>query len=103
MEQLNFDRRKEAFGHGIIEAVADGASGGQNARVLELLPEGQRRVLAAVVGVVDEPGGRVTSPAAGRRVRIAMPTALSTSSVRRWSAIAQPTTFRLKASSTTAR
>ena len=44
-----------------------------------------------------------TSPGAGRRARRAISKAARTSSVRRWSAMAHPTTRRLPASSTTAR
>lgn len=43
------------------------------------------------------------SPGPGLLVRMAISRAWSTSSVPRWAAMAHPTTFRLKASSTTAR
>jgi hypothetical protein len=46
---------------------------------------------------------RCTVPAAGWRVVMGMPTAPRKRSVRRWSAIAQPITLRLKASTTIAR
>ncbi len=50
------------LGNGIIEAVADRAHRGDDASRLDVLAEGERRVLTAVIGVMDQAGGRLAVP-----------------------------------------
>jgi hypothetical protein len=53
VQQLAFQARKEALGHCIVEAIADRSHRGTNAEHLAALTEGDRGVLAAVIGVMD--------------------------------------------------
>src|SRR5581483_8749093 len=56
VDQLAFQRGKEALGHGVVVAVADAAPRGHDPGPAAALPERQAGVLAAVVRVVDHPG-----------------------------------------------
>ena len=91
VDELGLEGGEEALGHGVVVAVADRAHGRRDAGLAQPPPEGEARVLASVVGVVDE-------AVAGRRRTMAMSRAAVTSSVRMWVAIDQPTTRRLQAS-----
>ena len=53
VEQLALQRREEALGHRVVEAVADRTHRRRHAPFLTAGAEGQRRVLAALVGVMD--------------------------------------------------
>jgi hypothetical protein len=102
-EECALQGREEAFGHRVVVAIADGPHRAADADRLAALAEQQRGVLAAMVGVVND--ARAGSP--GRRVagsrQTAISSALTTSSVRRCSAMAHPTTRRLNPSRITAR
>src|SRR5207247_307217 len=91
VEELTLERREEALGHRVVEAVADAAHRTRQSGLSKPAPEGEAGVLASVVGVV-------TTSTVGRRWATAMLSASSTSSVRRWSVIDHPTTRRLNAS-----
>src|SRR6185437_8568191 len=56
VEQFDLERREEALGHGVVEAVSDRAHRPHEASPLELLAESQGRVLATVIRVMDQPG-----------------------------------------------
>jgi hypothetical protein len=92
VEQFTFERGEETLAHGVIEAIAHRAHRGPHAGVAAALAEGDRSVLATL-----------WSTSLGRRCQRARLSACSTSSVRRWVSIAQPTILRLKVSSPTAR
>ena len=96
IEQLALERGEEALAQRVVVAVADRAHRGPHAGLAAAPPEGERGVLAALVGVMDH--ARRAGAASS-----AMSSAARTSSVRRCVAIAQPTTRRLQTSSTTAR
>src|ERR1700687_3019089 len=53
IEQLALESGKEAFGHGIVVGITDGANRGYNAHFLAALAEREARVLAAAVRVMD--------------------------------------------------
>ena len=54
VEQLAFEAGEEALGHGVVAAVADGAHRERDAGIAAALPEGQGRVLTALIGVMDD-------------------------------------------------
>ena len=56
MDELLLERGEEALGDGVVVAVALGAHRAGDAGVAGGLAEGQRDVLRALVGVVDQPG-----------------------------------------------
>jgi hypothetical protein len=87
---------KEARRASVVGAVPAAAAGGQDAAACQRWP-------CARAGDWQPWSAWWTSPAAGRRVRRASARASSTSSVRRYSAIAHPAAVRLKAAGTTAR
>lgn len=60
IEQLAFERGEEGLGHGIVEAVAAAAEGRHHACLLAAIPEGEARILTAMIGVMDDAGGRAT-------------------------------------------
>ena len=95
LEQFAFEGGEEALAHRVVVGVADRAHRGSNAHQLAPLPEGERRVLAALIGVMDDVGRSALGERHVQRVE--------DGSVRRCVAIAQPTTRRLHESSTTAR
>ena len=51
--QFAFQGREETFSHGVVVGVSDGAHRGSDAGFFVSTAESQRRVLAALVGVVD--------------------------------------------------
>src|SRR2546422_9776097 len=57
IEQLALERREETFAEGVVVGVADRAHGGPDARLATPEPEGDRRVLGALVRVMDDIGG----------------------------------------------
>jgi hypothetical protein len=92
-DQLHFARGEERLGDGVIIAVTDRAGGRDQAGRPEVLAESQGVVPAPPIAVVDEARGRPPTlegePEGG--------------AVRRWSAMAQPTTRRLQPSRMIAR
>src|SRR5215467_12240302 len=54
IQKLALQGGEEALAHGVVECVADGAHGGSDAGALAPKAEGDRRVLATVVRVVDD-------------------------------------------------
>ena len=52
-EELALQGGEEAFGHGIVVAIANGTHGAADADRLAAFAEEQRRVLSAMVGVVN--------------------------------------------------
>src|SRR3954466_8184546 len=101
-DELGFQRLEERLHHGIVETVAPARPGNPEAVRPELGLIRRRAILAASVGVVDQPGGRA-SPGAGRRRASALRSAVSAKSVWRRSLTAPPTTRRAHRSMTTAR
>ena len=97
VDELGLEGGEEALGHGVVEAVARPAHRAVDAAGGERLPDRPRRC----TGSRGRCGAR--GPAAAGGARRAIASASSASSVRRWSAIAQPTTRREWASSSTAR
>jgi hypothetical protein len=95
VKQFTFERGEETLAHCVIEAIAAGAIRGSHAGRAAARAEGERSVLATLVRMMNHGIG----PALPERQL----SACSTSSVRRWVAIAQPTLLRLNVSSTTAR
>jgi hypothetical protein len=87
MNQLPLEGRDEALGHRVVVGVYNRAHRGQKTFLLEPASELNRRVLAASVGVMDEPW---LGPASV--VRLAFK-ASTTSSVLRLLAMGQPTIF----------
>ena len=61
VEQLAFERRKEALAHGVVEAVADRAHRRTNADLLAAQAERNRRTLRALVRMVND-GFRAALP-----------------------------------------
>ncbi len=53
VQKLAFERREEAFAHGVIEAVADRAHGGSHAGLLAARSESNGCVLRTLVGMMD--------------------------------------------------
>src|SRR5947207_8074300 len=53
IQHLAFKGCEDAFGHGVVEAVADAAHRGSYTELCAARAEGDHRVLAAVIGVVD--------------------------------------------------
>ena len=68
IEQLAFERGEEALAHRVVVSVADRAHRRPDAGLAAALAEGDRRVLAALVGVMDD-------ARAGRRCASAMSSA----------------------------
>jgi hypothetical protein len=62
VDQLALERGEERFGHGVVEAVADGAHRGRNAGLTAATAEGQAGVLRTVIGVVDQSSARSPIP-----------------------------------------
>jgi hypothetical protein len=96
VEQLGLQAGEEGLGHGIVEGVADGSHGAEQAGFAEPLAERPGGVLAAVIRMMDGLAGL------GRLRQVAASKASQTSSARRWSAMDRPTTRRDQASMTTA-
>ncbi len=65
VEQFAFLCHEETFHQRVVVAVAPAPPRGEDVGVMEPLPEGAARVLAAVIGVMDRPGLR--SPACNRQ------------------------------------
>jgi hypothetical protein len=65
IEQLGLQSREEALGDGVVEDVADGSHGPEEADVAESLTEHPGGVLGAVVGVVDRLTGMVVDDTLG--------------------------------------
>src|SRR5215471_18828987 len=82
-EQLAFQGREEALAHGVIVRIADGSHGRSYAGLATTAAEGQSRILAALVAVVND--------IVRLRWPIAISSAASTSSVLRCVSIDQPT------------
>src|SRR6266446_5852740 len=59
IEQLALERREETFAEGVVVGVADRAHGGPDARLATPEPEGDRRVLGALVRVMDDIGAEM--------------------------------------------
>src|SRR5712692_5157605 len=57
VEQFAFERGEETLAHCVIEAIADGAHRGPHARLAATLAEGERRVLATLVRMMNHGGG----------------------------------------------
>ena len=57
VEELALEAGEEALGHGVVMAAPDRAHRGDDPRLAAPLPEGQRGVLAALVGMMDDRGG----------------------------------------------
>src|ERR1700738_4859641 len=95
-EQLGLQGGEEALGHGVVVGVTDRPHGGANPCLATPLAECHR-------GIYWLPWSLWWMTSLGRRWPTAISIASSTSSARRWFAIAQPTILRLQASSTTAR
>src|SRR5581483_5826738 len=55
VEHFTFQAREETLGHRIVETVSDAAHRGSHSQLRATLPEGNRGVLAAMIGVVDHP------------------------------------------------
>jgi len=89
VDELGLERRAEALGHGVVVGVAGQAHALDDAGPAAAQAERDARVLGAPLRVVDEAGGRA----------IAMSIASRMSPVRR----SQPTTARLKTSTTAPR
>src|SRR5262249_46876352 len=53
VEQLALERREEALAHRVVVRVPDRAHGWPHAHVAAALPEGDRRVLTALIGMMD--------------------------------------------------
>ena len=96
IDELGLERREEALGERVVVGRPGRAHRGGDTGLGKPGAEGDARVLGAAIGVMDETGP-------GARRPIAASSAPSTSSVRRWPAIDQPTTRRLKASTMAAR
>src|SRR5947209_889563 len=75
-EQLALERREEALAHGVVVGIAHTAHRRSDAGLATAPAEGERRVLAALIRVMN-----ITS--VGRRCATAMSSAARTSSVRR--------------------
>jgi len=95
IEEFALQRREEALAHRSVVAIADRAHRRPDVRVATAAPEFDRRVLAALVGMMNHPGRPSLRNPISRAAR--------TRPVRRCVAIAQPTIRRLQTSSTTAR
>ena len=54
LDQLALERREEALAQGVIVAVTDGTHRQRHVRLPAALAEGDRRVLRAVIAVVDD-------------------------------------------------
>jgi hypothetical protein len=94
IQQLAFQGGEEALAQGIIVTVTDG-SHGRTFAFLHRFPK--------AIEVYWLPWSEWWITASGRRRRSAIWRASTTSSLRRWLAMDQPTTRRLQASTTTAR
>jgi hypothetical protein len=57
IQQFTFQRRKEALRHRVVVGTADGPAGGADAHRFAALAEGEGRVLAAPIRVVNHAGG----------------------------------------------
>src|SRR6202030_3810021 len=94
-EQLGLEGGEEALGHGVVVGVTDDPIEGRTPASPHRLPNATE--------VYWLPWSLWWMTSLGRRWPTAISIASSTSSARRWFAIAQPTILRLQASSTTAR
>src|SRR5215475_11306451 len=56
IEQLAFERREEALAHRVVVRIADRTHRRADAHLATALAEGDRRVLAALIGMVDDVG-----------------------------------------------
>jgi hypothetical protein len=61
-QQLRLERRKEGLRHRVVIRIAHSAHGRQDPRLAAPSAEGQARVLAATVGMVNEPRLGATIP-----------------------------------------
>ncbi len=95
VDELAFKRCEEALGHGVVIAIPHRTHRGAHTHLPAALAEGERGVLATLIGVMDE---RLGAALAQRHIE-----RLEHELGRRGWAIDQPTTRRLKASTTTAR
>ncbi len=68
IEQLALERGKEALTHRVVVAVGHGAHGRSNPGLLAAQPEGDRRVLAALVRVMNDVVGSSLSQGHVQRV-----------------------------------
>jgi len=57
VEQLAFKGGEKALAHRIVEAITDRTHRGSQPSLPAAHPEGDRRVLRALVGMMDHPGG----------------------------------------------
>src|SRR5262249_23721512 len=99
-QELTLQGGEKALHHRVVKAVADRAHGGANAGGGPPPPEAPGGVRAAMIGVMNQP--RLRSPLPDRHLS-SPSSAARASSVRRWSAMDQPTTRRLNTSRITAR
>ena len=96
VDEFSFDGGEEALGDGVVPACSFASQRQGTAVIGGELAEVPAGVLAAAVGVEDRPGRWAACVKALNR-------ASEISSVRMWSASAQPTTLRLARSITVAR
>src|SRR5258707_8985161 len=61
-EQFALQSSEEALSHCVVVAIADRAHGAADAHHAAALAKRQRRILAAMIGVVDNPGRRTPIP-----------------------------------------
>ncbi len=95
VEQFAFERGEKTLAQGVVETVAHRAHRRPHAGLVAALAEGRRGVLAAVVGVMNHP----RRPALSERHVQCRQHQFGA----QMSCLAQPTSLRLNASSTTAR
>ena len=105
VEQLAFERCEEALRHRVVVTIPHRAHRRRYAPLAAAFPEGERGVLAALIGVMDDRGRASLSHCHVQRIehRASSRSERNFPSVRRWSAIAHPATRRLNTLSTTAR
>src|SRR5829696_8848271 len=60
VEQLAFQRGEEALGDGVVQRIPDRSHGSDEAGGVQAAAVGERGVLAAVVGVADQAGWRLS-------------------------------------------
>src|SRR5262245_25231260 len=61
VQQLALEGREEALAEGVVVGVAHGAHRGADSGLMTAEAEGDRRVLAAVIGMVHDVGGPALS------------------------------------------
>ena len=52
-QEFALERREETFGHRIVETIADRPVRGPHAEFTAALPEGQRRILATLIAMMN--------------------------------------------------